>query len=123
MKIHNVSSVLGVGVFIGLMNCATQVQAQSPVGAQAESATPPSVVARPPNRMRQDNAVTRDVRRALQRVSGLDHSRIHVQSWHGHVTLTGTVPDSWQISRAGNAARSVRGVTSVTNRLTARNRR
>ncbi|WP_293037996.1 BON domain-containing protein [Paraburkholderia sp.] len=41
----------------------------------------------------------------------------------GVVTLTGTVPESWQISRAGIAARSVLGVRSVSNRLTLRKRR
>ncbi|WP_429574382.1 BON domain-containing protein [Paraburkholderia sp. UCT70] len=50
----------------------------------------------------------------------MDDSEIHIRASHGVVTLTGSVPESWQISRAGNAARSVLGVKSVTNRLTVR---
>ncbi|WP_233805343.1 BON domain-containing protein [Paraburkholderia sp. HP33-1] len=50
----------------------------------------------------------------------MDDSGIHIRASHGVVTLTGEVPESWQISRAGNAARSVLGVRTVTNRLTVR---
>nr|WP_238538094.1 BON domain-containing protein [Paraburkholderia atlantica] len=50
----------------------------------------------------------------------MDDSKIHIRSSRGVVTLTGTVPESWQISRAANAARSVLGVKSVRNRLTVR---
>jgi osmotically-inducible protein OsmY len=50
----------------------------------------------------------------------MDDSGIHIRVSHGVVTLTGEVPESWQISRAGNAARSVLGVRSVTNRLKVR---
>ncbi|WP_429448741.1 BON domain-containing protein [Paraburkholderia sp. 40] len=73
-----------------------------------------------PPRPRPDTSIVRDVRRALRRVPDMDDSEIHIRASHGVVTLTGSVPESWQISRAGNAARSVLGVKSVTNRLTVR---
>nr|WP_275937521.1 BON domain-containing protein [Paraburkholderia susongensis] len=69
---------------------------------------------------RSDDAIIRDVRRALRRVPEMDDSGIRIRAHRGVVTLTGTVPESWQISRAGNAARSVRGVMGVSNRLTER---
>ncbi|MCC8402959.1 BON domain-containing protein [Paraburkholderia sp. MMS20-SJTN17] len=76
------------------------------------STTPPGT--------RPDTSVIRDVRRALRRVPDMDDSGIHIRAHLGVVTLTGEVPESWQISRAGNAARSVLGVRAVTNRLTVR---
>jgi osmotically-inducible protein OsmY len=63
--------------------------------------------------------VVRDVRRAIRRVPDLDDSDIHIRVSHGVVTLTGSVPETWQISRAANAARSVLGVRTVRNRLEA----
>ncbi|MFT4065839.1 MAG: BON domain-containing protein [Paraburkholderia sp.] len=74
-------------------------------------------------RNRPDSELIRDVRRTLTRTPGLHASGIHVQARHGVVTLTGWVPQRAQVHRAGNAARSVRGVRSVSNRLTVRTRR
>ncbi|CAD6518740.1 hypothetical protein LMG27952_01055 [Paraburkholderia hiiakae] len=72
---------------------------------------------------RPDSAVTRDVRNALWRTPNLDASGIRVRARLGVVTLTGWVPDRRQIALAGNVSRSVRGVRSVSNQLTLRNRR
>jgi osmotically-inducible protein OsmY len=58
------------------------------------------------------------VRRALSRTPGLNPSGIHVRSRNAAVTLTGRVPQRSQIARASSTARSVRGVRSVSNRLT-----
>ena len=72
---------------------------------------------------RPDSAVTRDVRSALWRTPNLDASGVRVRARLGVVTLTGWVPERRQIARASNAARSVRGVRSVSNQLTVRNSR
>ena len=72
---------------------------------------------------RPDSAVTRDVRSALWRTPNLDASGIRVRTRLGMVTLTGWVPESRQIALAGHAARSVRGVRSVSNQLLLRNSR
>ncbi|NVI02921.1 BON domain-containing protein [Paraburkholderia youngii] len=72
---------------------------------------------------RPDSAVSRDVRSALRRTPSLDASGIRVRARLGVVTLTGWVPEHRQIALAGNTARSVRGVRSVTNQLTLRNSR
>lgn len=101
------------GAFASGAICAdAQAVADAPAQMMAVAASPPGT--------RQDRALIRDVRRALRRVPELDDSDIHIRARLGVVTLTGTVPQSWQISRAANAARSVHGVRGVSNRLTAR---
>ncbi|MCC8401274.1 BON domain-containing protein [Paraburkholderia sp. MMS20-SJTN17] len=59
----------------------------------------------------------RKVRAALTKVQGLDVSHIAVRARGGAVTLTGSVPTEGQIGLAGDAAKGVEGVTSVTNKL------
>jgi osmotically-inducible protein OsmY len=44
-------------------------------------------------------------------------SNIAVRARGGAVTLTGSVPDQGQIDAAGEAAKGVAGVTSVSNKL------
>jgi hyperosmotically inducible protein len=57
------------------------------------------------------------VRAALAKAKGLDVSSIAVRAKGGAVTLTGTVPDQGQIDLAGNTAKGVAGVSSVSNKL------
>ena len=105
-----------------LASCGTYAGAQTVVSTPAVTATQMIAVSTSPPGSRTDNAIILDVRRALRRVAELDDSAIHIRSHRGVVTLTGSVPESWQISRAGNAARSVRGVKGVSNRLMVRNK-
>ncbi|MDH6146272.1 hyperosmotically inducible protein [Paraburkholderia sp. WSM4179] len=116
MNISNASRIIGAMLIAAIASGADYANAQPGVGAVAQrvaaSGSPP--------RPRPDTSIVRDVRRALRRVPDMDDSEIHIRASHGIVTLTGSVPESWQISRAGNAARSVLGVKSVTNRLTER---
>jgi hypothetical protein len=58
------------------------------------------------------------VRKALAKAQGVDVSNISVRARGGSVTLTGTVPDEGQIDKAGDAAKTVKGVSSVDNKLT-----
>jgi hyperosmotically inducible periplasmic protein len=60
----------------------------------------------------------RKVRSALSKTQGVDVSSIAVRARGGAVTLTGSVPSQAQIDAAGQAAKGVAGVTSVTNKLT-----
>jgi hyperosmotically inducible periplasmic protein len=62
----------------------------------------------------------RKVRHALTKTQGLDVSHIAVRARGGAITLTGTVPDQGQADKAAEAAKGVDGVTSVTNKLTAK---
>jgi hyperosmotically inducible protein len=45
-------------------------------------------------------------------------SSISVRARGGAVTLTGSVPEQGQIDAAGDVAKGVAGVTSVSNKLT-----
>jgi len=104
-----------VAAIAGYAACANaQTGARAPDGATLLKVAGPAA----PHHNRPDTSIVRGVRRAFRRVPQLDDSNIHVRSSHGIVTLTGSVPQTWQISRAGNAARSVHGVRAVTNRLT-----
>jgi osmotically-inducible protein OsmY len=67
---------------------------------------------------RANHDLGRKVRGALTKTQGLDVSNIAVRARAGAVTLTGTVPDQGQIDAAGEAAKGVAGVKSVSNKLT-----
>jgi osmotically-inducible protein OsmY len=58
------------------------------------------------------------VRKALSKSQGVDVSNITVRSRGGAITLSGSVPEEGQIAKAEEVAKSVPGVTSVTNKLT-----
>lgn len=115
---------------IGLIGWAVVVWIASGGGlcADARAATSSAVaadaqiitVATSPPGTRSDDSIIADIRRALRRVPDMDDSAIRIRSQRGVVTLSGTVPESWQISRAANVARRVHGVKSVSNRLTER---
>ena len=108
----------------GIAVCAMLANAQTSAGA-ADAASPAETepAAAPSQASRSDSALVRDVRRAFTRTSGLNPSNIHVTARDGVVTLTGSVPRESQIQRAGDAAKSVRGVTEVSNELTLRTSR
>jgi hyperosmotically inducible periplasmic protein len=65
-----------------------------------------------------DQALARAVRRALGNTHGLDDAGILVRARHGAVTLSGTVRSVDAMNEAGQVAQRVKGVTSVTNKLT-----
>lgn len=118
MNKNGASRIFGTMLGAAIASCAICANAQTGVSAPADAAVLRVTAPTPPPRHRPDTAVIRNVRRALKRVPDLDDSGIHIRSSMGVVTLTGTVPETWQISRAGIAARSALGVRAVTNRLT-----
>ena len=65
-----------------------------------------------------DRALAYAVRGALARAPGFDVSGVFVRARAGDVTLSGSVPSGEQIGEAESVARSVAGVTSVSNALT-----
>ncbi|MEM5315026.1 BON domain-containing protein [Paraburkholderia sp. JHI869] len=120
MNRNGANGSIGAMVFVAIASCAANAnnaQAQTGVNAPAGAAVQRVSTSTPGTRP--DSSIVRDVRRAIRRVPDLDDSDIHIRVSHGVVTLSGTVPETWQISRAANAARPVLGVTAVTNRLTA----
>lgn len=106
-----IASIALCALNAGLANAQTTGAPANETRAQSPSAAPPS-------RPRSDSAIVRDVRRAFTRTPGLNSAAIQVHSRNAFVTLNGRVPQHSQIQRAGNAARSVRGVRGVSNRLT-----
>jgi osmotically-inducible protein OsmY len=99
----------------GLCIIATfSAYAQSSAVAPAIS-VPPQVAAK--SSRAADHKLDLDVRRALRKARGLDSTNIFVRTRAGTVTLLGTVPNDAQISRAGEVAKGVAGVSSVTNKL------
>lgn len=106
-----------IAVIASFAACAN---AQTPGGASTITSSPMVQVSTSPPGSRSDDAIILDVRRAIRRVPDMVDSAIRIRAHRGVVTLSGWVPESWQISRAGNAARSVRGVRGVSNRLTAK---
>lgn len=127
VKTNGTRKLIGAIAAVAMAICATYADAQTTggTGNGAPTQSPPTQMASSSSssRARSDSQIVRDVRRAFTRTSGLNSSAIHVQARHGVVTLTGRVPQRSQIQRAGNAARSVRGVRSVSNRLTVHTRR
>lgn len=114
MKTSGPSRITGALAALTISICAlgaSLAQAQTPNAASGQPTASSSI-------QRRDNDIVRDVRRAFTRTPGLNSSGIHVRSNNAVVTLTGRVPQRSQIGRAGTAARSVRGVRSVSNRLT-----
>jgi len=117
MNRNGANGTIGAMVFVAIASCAANANAQTGVNERA-GVTVERVSTSTPG-SRPDSSIVRDVRRAIRRVPDLDDSNIHIRVSHGVVTLSGSVPETWQISRAANAARPVLGVTAVTNRLKA----
>ncbi|MFM0169959.1 BON domain-containing protein [Paraburkholderia sediminicola] len=92
------------------------------VYAQASDATATGTTAAPAASAKAtkkaNSQLGRKVRGALAKTQGVDVSNIAVRARGGAVTLTGSVPDQGQIDAAGQAAKGVAGVTSVSNKLT-----
>ena len=61
--------------------------------------------------------LAKSVRTAMAKAKGIDMTHLFVYAKGGIVTLSGSVPKSNQVDRAGEIAKSVPGVSSVDNRL------
>ncbi len=61
--------------------------------------------------------LAKNVRTAMAKAKGIDMTHLFVYAKGGVVTLSGSVPKSNQVDRAGEIAKSVTGVSSVDNRL------
>ncbi|WP_175883811.1 BON domain-containing protein [Burkholderia sp. BCC0044] len=71
----------------------------------------------PAQRKAADRKLKRRVSTALARAKNLNATRILVRVRDGSVTLAGSVTDTTQVNLAATVARSVDGVTSVSNQL------
>ncbi|WP_337999510.1 BON domain-containing protein [Paraburkholderia atlantica] len=120
MNVSKASKIIGATLVAAIASASAYSNPQPGLSVTADVVAQKVAASGSPPRPKPDTSIVRDVRRALRRVPDMDDSKIHIRSSRGVVTLTGTVPESWQISRAANAARSVLGVKSVRNRLTVR---
>ena len=116
MKLTSLLRLAG-GLLVVLGTVTAYAQTSS-APAEASTEAPASASARS---IRQANRLlARDVRRTLVRVRGLDSGNIVVVARGGSVMLGGSVPAASQIELATEAAKGVKGVTSVSEKLTIR---
>lgn len=116
MKLSRIITALSICAIATLLSTAYSQPAQPT--AESSSAVPPRTATTKEQR-KANRKLGADVRRALGRAR-IDVSSVVVQAKAGAVTLIGTVPDATQIAQAEGVARSVVGVTAVSNRLTIR---
>ncbi len=64
-----------------------------------------------------DAGVTAKVKAALLAESGVDGTKINVDTFNGRVTLKGEVPNQGQIDKAMQVTKGIEGVKEVDNRL------
>lgn len=95
---------------------ACNVYAQSSDAMASGAMAAPSTSAKTVKKA--NRALGRKVRSALAKAQGINVASIAVRAHGGAVTLTGSVPDQGQVDKAGEIAKGVSGVTSVTNKLT-----
>jgi hyperosmotically inducible periplasmic protein len=116
MKLSNLILAVGTSVIMTSVGSAYAQTSDAAVSVDASSAaTPTKKQIRTQNR-----ALERTVRKTLSKVKGLTSSDVTILVKGGVITLAGSVPDESEIELAGNAAKSVTGVTSVQNRLSVR---
>jgi hyperosmotically inducible protein len=108
MKSVDFLKALG-GVVAVVIACNTYAQSSDATAPAAPSAKAVK---------KENRTLGRKVRSALAKAQGIDVSSISVRARGGAVTLTGSVPDQGQIDKAGDTAKGVDGVTSVSNKLT-----
>ncbi|HVE10281.1 MAG TPA: BON domain-containing protein [Paraburkholderia sp.] len=115
----NAVDLLKVLVVSGCMAGASCVYAQSSDGAATSGDAATAAPAPSAKQMHAaDRKLARDVRRAMAKAQGFDVSNVFVRARSGAVTLTGSVPEGDQIAQAGEIAKGVAGVKSVSNRVT-----
>ncbi|ACC71591.1 BON domain-containing protein [Paraburkholderia phymatum] len=102
------------GVVAMVVACHTYAQASDSTATGTMSSAP---AANSKASKKEDRALGKKVRSALAKTQGIDVSGINVRARGGAVTLTGTAPDNGQIEKAGEVAKGVAGVTSVTNKI------
>jgi hyperosmotically inducible protein len=98
------------------------VASTTPTTPPAADATAPSSDAsadRSSGQTVDDATVTAKVKAALLAESGVDGTKINVDTFNGRVTLKGEVPSKSMADRAVQVARGIEGVKDVDNRLNA----
>jgi hyperosmotically inducible protein len=105
----------------------TPPPASAPTAPDTTASTPPATTPpasggsadRSAGQSVDDAAVTAKVKAALLAESGVDGTKINVDTVNGTVTLKGEVPDKGMIDKAVQVAKGVDGVKDVDNKLSA----
>lgn len=105
---------------LGVVLCVAVASSAYAQASDAMAETPANTAANKTVAKKVDRKLGLDVRKALSKTQGFDVSHVYVRARGGLVTLSGTVPDGSQIAQAGDVAKGVSGVTSVTNKITLR---
>ncbi|WP_028222809.1 BON domain-containing protein [Paraburkholderia oxyphila] len=118
--IHGIRAALGVAILTASLGAWAQA---SVTAAASASATSEATVAKSgptsAKAMRQANrTLRRKVYAAFSKHKEIDAGNISVTARSGAIILNGTVAEASQIDTAGELAKDVPGVTSVTNRIT-----
>lgn len=111
MKSVDFLKALG-GVVAMVVACHAYAQASDSMAMASGAMAPSAQSAKKAN-----SQLGHKVRSALAKTQGVDVSSIAVRARGGAITLTGTAPDNDQIQKAGEVAKGVAGVTSVTNKI------
>lgn len=108
---------LGIAAVAACLSGSVYAQSSEPAAAEAPAAATQSKSAAKTAK-HANRKLGYAVRKAITKAGGIDVSNLVVRSRGGAITLEGSVPDQAQIDKAGEAAKGVKGVTSVTNKLT-----
>ncbi|WP_423759313.1 BON domain-containing protein [Burkholderia sp. NLJ2] len=106
---------LGVAAVVACLSGSVYAQSSEPAAAEAPAASAPKAAAKSAKKANRQLGYA--VRKAISKEQGVDVSNLVVRSKGGAISLQGTMPDQAQIDKAEEAAKGVKGVTSVSNKL------
>jgi hyperosmotically inducible protein len=115
MKLVDLVKALGAVVCVTIACNAYSQASDTGTGGDMGASAPMSKKAMRRADRQLDKVVLKAISKALP---GVDVTTVFVHARGGDVTLSGSVPEQSQIEVAGQAAKNVQGVKSVSNKLT-----
>ncbi|KWF29238.1 BON domain-containing protein [Burkholderia pseudomultivorans] len=109
---------LGVAAVAACLSGSVYAQSSEPAATEAPAAATSAPKVATKTAKKANRKLGYAVRKAISKETGENVSNLVVRSKGGAITLEGTMPDQSQIDKAAAAAKGVKGVTSVTNKLT-----
>ncbi|AOR67493.1 phospholipid-binding protein [Burkholderia stabilis] len=109
---------LGVAAVAACLSGSVYAQSSDAAATEAPAAATSAPKAAAKTAKKANRKLGYAVRKAISKESGVNVSNLVVRSKGGAITLEGTMPEQAQIDKAEAAAKGVKGVTSVANKLT-----
>ncbi|MGS0896296.1 BON domain-containing protein [Burkholderia stagnalis] len=109
---------LGVAAVAACLTGSAYAQSSEPAATEAPAAATSTPKAAAKTARKANRKLGYTVRKAISKEQGVDVSNLVVRSKGGAISLEGTMPSQDQVDKAEAAAKAVKGVTSVTNKLT-----